>query len=236
MRKTNKQPKPLSPKEKTVLEFLEGFIANNGYSPTYTEIKEHFGFASINSVQRYLKQLHQKNYIFNPGGNQKRAIELIQASNSFQKSALTQALSQSKRPFFENKAPSQAEPYSIPLLGHVAAGVPIEALEHDTFINVPPEMVKDLSRTFALTVKGDSMIDAGVLEGDTLYIHQQPVAQSGDMVVAVVDNEATVKYYHPNMSKGLIELRPANSTMSSMFYSPEVIELKGKVIGLTRKI
>lgn len=235
MKKANKQAKPLTPKEKAVLEFLEAFISDNGYSPTFTEIKAHFGFASINSVQRYLKQLQQKNYIHSPGGNQKRAIELLQSSKSFQKSVLTQTLSQ-KRPFFEKKAPSQTEPLSIPLLGEVAAGVPIEALEHDTYVDVADGFVKDPSRTFALTVKGDSMIEAGVLEGDIIFIHQQPVAQTGDMVVAVVENEATVKYYHPNLSKGLIELRPANSKMSSFFYSPEEVEIKGKVVGLTRKI
>lgn len=235
MKKSIKQAKPLTPKEKLVLEFLEVFITKNGYSPTYSEVKEHFGFASINSVQRYLKQLQQKNYIHSPGGNQKRAIELIQSSKSFQKSVLTQTLSQ-KRPFFENKAPSQTEPYSIPLLGHVAAGLPIEAIEHDTFVDVTPNLIKDPSRTFALTVKGESMIEAGVLEGDTIFVHQQPVAQSGDMVVAVVDNEATVKYYYPNLAKGEIELRPANSQMKSFYYSPDVVEIKGKVVGLTRKI
>ena len=235
MKRVNKQAKPLTPKEKNVLEFLESFISKKGYSPTFTEIKEHFGFASINSVQRYLKQLQQKNYIHSPGGNQKRAIELIQSSKSFQKSVLTQTLSQ-KRPFFEKKAPSSAEPFSIPLLGSVAAGLPIEAMEHDTYVDISPSLVKDPSKTFALTVRGDSMIEAGVLEGDTLFVHQQPVAQVGDMVVAVVDNEATVKYYYPNLEKALIELRPANSAMSSFFYDPEVVEIKGKVIGLTRKI
>ncbi len=246
-------PKPLSLKEKTVLEFLEFYIRENGVSPTYQEICKHFGFASFNSVQRYLKQLEAKGYIQLPWANQKRAITLLQSSSALQ-NAIEEMRGDSPRSpsAGSNLTPAivPSENFSLPLLGRVAAGAPIEAFEHDEFIDVPASLVRHADRTYALRVQGQSMIDDGILDGDVILVQRQTTATNGEIVVAVVGEEATVKRFY--MHKGdnaarvaaeergspsdrMVELRPANSSMAPMWYDPSEVQLRGVVVGLIRR-
>lgn len=245
-------PRPLSPKEKTVLEFLETYIRGNGVSPTYQEICQHFGFASFNSVQRYLKQLESKGYIQLPWSNQKRAITLLQTSAALQ-NAIEELQSEMPR---SNVTPAilPTENFSLPLLGRVAAGAPIEAMEHDEFIDVPASLVRHADRTYALRVQGQSMIEDGILDGDVILVQRQTSASNGEIVVAVVGGEsgeeATVKRFY--MHRGdmaakkaaferdlntdkMIELRPANSSMAPMWYEPSEVQIRGVVVGLIRR-
>jgi repressor LexA len=235
--------KPLTLKEKNVLQFLESYMMENGISPTYQEICDNFGFASYNSVQRYLKQLEAKGYITMPWGNQKRAITLIQPS-----SAMQEALAEMR-----DSAPApvelRPEAVSIALLGRVAAGQPLEAFEHDEFIDVPTSMVKKADQTFALRVQGQSMIEDGILDGDIILVQEQKTARNGEIIVAVVENEATVKrfYMHNKENKTsdsnvhslggtkMIELRPANSSMESLWYHPSEVQIRGVVVSLIRQ-
>jgi repressor LexA len=245
--------RPLTPKEKNVLEFIEDYIRQNGVAPSYLEIKEHFGFASFNSVQRYLKQLQQKKYIYIPGGNQKRAITVLQSSMAAADS-LNSDSAQTHNPFVSHNLPNSlpkeetslfqpthraVESLSLPLLGRVAAGLPIEALDHDETVDVPPSMVRQPQKSFALKVEGQSMIDDGILDGDVILIQRQSYANNGDIVVATVDNEATVKrfYFHTDKktSTSQIELRPANSDMQPMWFSPDEVDVRGVVVGLLRQ-
>lgn len=223
---SSNEPKPLSLKEKTVLEFLEEYIQINGVSPTYQEICRHFGFASFNSVQRYLKQLEAKNYIKLPWANQKRAITLLHPSSALQKTNVMPAI-----------LPSES--MSLPLLGRVAAGAPIEAFEHDEFIDVPSSLVRHVERTYALRVQGQSMIEDGILDGDVILVQRQNTASNGEIVVAVIEEEATVKrfYIHKGNAQNAatIELRPANSSMAPMWYAPNEVQIRGVVVGLIRK-
>jgi len=219
-------PGPLTPKEKLVLEFIENFFLKNKFSPTFTEIKDHFGFASFNSIQRYLNQLQKKKYISKPGGNQKRALTLLHPSNTLHADYLNK---------IQKISTLQPETLSIPLLGRVAAGVPMEAKVHDIFTDAPASLVPHPSKTFALIVEGDSMIEDGIHDGDTLFIQQQNQANKGEIIVATVDNEATVKRFHPIPNKGTIELRPANSTMKPMLYPDHKVKVEGVVVGLIRK-
>ncbi|MDB2426208.1 transcriptional repressor LexA [bacterium] len=209
---------PLTPKEKLILDYIEGFILEEGLSPTFTEIKDHFNFASYNSVQRYLKQLHKKKYLFIPGGNQKRAIQVLKPSNSLKKNL--------------NNLTSTDEENRIPLLGKVAAGLPLESHKHDEYIEVPISLVKSKNQCYALEVSGDSMIEEGIFDGDTIIINAQNVAENGEIVVAEVDNETTLKRIYKK--KDQIELRPANSTMESFFYPASQVSIKGKLISLVR--
>lgn len=270
-------PKPLSPKEKTVLEFLEIYMREKGVSPTYQEICQHFGFASFNSVQRYLKQLEDKGYIQLPWANQKRAITLLQPASALQ-TALQNSVDEwapRQTDFSDDvQAPTAlalntktlhktgnvtpailtAENFSLPLLGRVAAGAPIEALEHDEFIDVPASLVRKPDRTYALRVQGQSMIDDGILDGDVILVQRQTTATNGEIVVAMVGEEATVKrfYFHrggstlPSAARAAIEerdlnpervleLRPANSTMSPMWFDPSEVQIRGVVVGLIRR-
>lgn len=237
---------PLTPKEKAVLEFIESYMSKEGIAPSFTEIKDHFNLASYNSVQRYLKQLQAKRYLHLPGGNQKRAMMLLKPSTAA-KEALGMVLEFKKR---NNNAVSESarvpladgpsrELLSLPLLGKVAAGLPIEALEHDEYVEVPPSLVRDARRSFTLEVKGNSMIEDGIFDGDIIIVQEQAVARNGEIVVAMVNNEATVKRFYLHQGQRLaqpqVELRPANSEMESMFFSPEKVQIKGIVVGLMRK-
>lgn len=214
---------PLTPKEKNVLEFIESYIADNGYSPSYIEIKEHFGFASNNSVQNYLKQLESKNYIHTPGGNQKRAISVLHSSK---------ALPKNLKEIQTRMTPN----VTIPLLGNVAAGAPIEHLKHDEYIDIPVSLLKNPDKTYALQVQGDSMIEDGIHDGDTILVQRQEYANNGEIIVAVVNHEATVKrIYKPKGKNNKLELRPANSTMDSFWYEPAEVDIRGIVVGLIRR-
>ncbi len=265
-------PLPLSFKEKNVLEFLEAYLADKGVSPTYQEICGHFGFASFNSVQRYLKQLEVKGYIRLPWANQKRAVTLLHPASALQSAVLNShdslSSAQSSAPSMqESLTPAilPSESLSLPLLGRVAAGAPIEAVEHDEFIDVPASLVRHADRTYALRVQGQSMIDDGILDGDVILVQRQSTAQNGEIVVAMIGEEATVKrFYSHRGSKNipaeaieavferlgggsgdddesdraidkLIELRPANSSMSPMWFDPSELQIRGVVVGLIRR-
>lgn len=238
---TKKQPlPPLTPKEKRVLEFIESHILSSGVSPSYQEIKDHFGLASFNSVQNYLKQLTNKGYIENPVG-QKRAIQILHSASAVQDSLQMKSVSTKTGSPRSQLLQARDEILSLPLLGKVAAGQPIEALKHDEFIDVPPSMVKNPGKSFALKVQGDSMIEDGIFDEDIILIQKQDSASNGDIIVATVDNEATVKrfYVRPRPESGssekMVELRPSNSTMKSMWYSPDEVSIRGIVVGLIRK-
>ncbi len=215
--------KPLTPKEKNVLQYIENYIAENGYSPSFMEIKENFGFASYNSVQNYVKQLESKNYLHNPGGNQKRALQVVQSSHTFPDN-----LKEIRTRMTPN--------VTIPLLGQVAAGAPIEHLKHDEYIDIPVSLLRKPDQTYALQVQGNSMIEDGIHDGDTILVQRQEVANDGDIVVAVVQHEATVKrIFKPKKRGGKLELRPANSQMQSFWYDPREVDVRGIVVGLIRR-
>ncbi len=260
-------PLPLSFKEKNVLEFLEAYLADKGVSPTYQEICGHFGFASFNSVQRYLKQLEVKGYIRLPWANQKRAVTLLHPASALQSAVLNSHDFSSSSQSAQNESLTSAllpsESLSLPLLGRVAAGAPIEAVEHDEFIDVPASLVRHADRTYALRVQGQSMIDDGILDGDVILVQRQSTAQNGEIVVAMIGEEATVKrFYSHRGTKNipaeaieavferlggggdeesdraidkLIELRPANSSMSPMWFDPSELQIRGVVVGLIRR-
>lgn len=230
---------PLTPKEKSVLEFIETHILSSGVSPSYQEIKDHFGLASFNSVQNYLKQLTAKGYIENPQ-NQKRAIQVLHSASAYQQHVSNTVSTKTGSPRTQ-LLQARDEILSLPLLGKVAAGQPIENLKHDEFVDVPPSMVRNPSKSFALKVQGDSMIEDGIHDEDVILIQKQNDAKNGDIVVATVENEATVKriYFRARPDSGsstkMVELRPSNSTMKSMWYSPDEVEIRGILVGLIRK-
>lgn len=226
---------PLTLKEKAVLEFIEDSLFSFGISPSYQEIRDHFGFASFNSVQNYLKQLSNKGYIQN-AAHQKRAIIVLNSARSVQDQMNTIVSTTIGSP--KSKL-LQADPeiLSLPLLGQVAAGIPLEALQHDEFFQVTRQMVKNPSKSFALTVQGDSMIDDGIFNKDILLVEEQSTAQNGQIIVASIDQESTVKRFYKGTGNQLqqIELRPSNKNMKSMWYPADNVHIRGKVIGLVRQ-
>ena len=196
----------LTEKQKAFLGFISRHTEDWGRSPSFDEICAHFGFASYNTVTTYLKTLERKGYIRLPQKkNQKRAIEVI--------------------------SPVETKRFEFPLLGKVAAGKPIEAVEDVDAIEVPPSMI-GRGDYFVLKVKGDSMKEDGILDGDFIVIRKQPTAENGETVVALIDNEATVKRYYK--TEDGVELRPAHADMDPIVVSHGDLHIQGKVVGVMR--
>jgi repressor LexA len=194
----------LTPAQERVYRFVRDYLQQRGYSPSYEEIRQHLGFRSLNAVYKHLKQLELRGYIYSLWQNRKRALELL---------------------------PLRTGSLSIPFLGTVAAGTPIEAVEVPESIDVPESFLGS-GNNFALRVKGDSMIDEGIREGDILIITRQTHAENGQTVVALVRGESTVKKLYQHGEE--IELRPANSQMESLRMSANDVEIVGTVVGLLR--
>lgn len=232
----------LTTNERNILTYIEAEIVRTGISPSYQEICQHFGFASYNSVQNYVKQLSKKGYIkVHP--HQKRGLEVLKSATAFQNKILKQV---SKNATTESprdellQVPMGIRP--IPLLGLVAAGVPIERMTENESLHVPPQLMKDPEQSYALCVNGDSMIEEGIHDGDWIIVHKKETARNGDLVVASIQGpaglEATVKriYFHPkNGPEERIELRPSNSTLTSQWYAESQVDIRGHVTGLLRK-
>jgi repressor LexA len=196
----------LTEKQRAFLTYISQYVDAWGQSPTFEEICAHFGFTSYNTVTTYLRALERKGYIRLPQKkNQKRAIEVI--------------------------SPVETRRFEFPLLGRVAAGKPIEAIEVPDAIEIPPSMTEQ-GECFVLQVKGDSMKEDGILDGDFIVIRKQPTAENGETVVALINNEATVKKYRK--SKDYVELRPAHSGMESIIVKEGDLQIQGKVVGVIR--
>ncbi len=197
---------PLTPKETKVYEFIKKYSASNGYPPTYMEIQEEFELKAIGSVQQYVEQLREKGYLKNQIGlSKKRSLELTQLN--------------------------QSEVISVPLEGKVAAGRLTEAVQNREYVDIPRSLVKQNADYFALKVKGDSMIEEHIMDGDLVIIKRQNTASNGQTVVAIVDNEATIKKFYNR--KTHIELVPANPEF-------EVIKVKPspqfKILGILSSV
>jgi len=196
----------LTPKQKQFLAYLVQYIERWGHAPSFEEIRGHFNFRSYNTVTTYLKILERKGYIRLPKQkNKKRAIEVIK--------------------------PVEASSFELPLLGRVAAGKPIEAIGDNLTIEVPPSMAQGGDH-FVLQVQGNSMEEEGILDGDYVVVRKQPTAEEGETVVAIIDNEATVKKYYKR--KGYVELRPAHRGMQPIIVKEGEFRIEGKVVGVVR--
>jgi repressor LexA len=194
----------LTPAQDRVYQFVRDFIQVHGYAPSYEEIRTHLGFRSLNAVYKHLKRIEERGFLKIPWSNRKRALELM---------------------------PLDTGAASIPFLGTVAAGIPIEAVEIPEFIEVP-ESFLGAGNNFALRVRGDSMIEDGIREGDILIIAKKSHAENGQTVVALVRGEATVKKFY--YQGGEVELRPSNSQMQPIRAAGSDVEIVGTVVGLLR--
>jgi repressor LexA len=200
---------PLTKRQKEILDHIESFIEDRGYAPSFEEIAEHFGYSSLATVHEHLSNLERKGYI-RKSYNESRSIELV--------------------------TPDAGTPtVSLPLLGAVAAGLPIEAIQHNETLDVPPDMVRRGRENYVLKVQGDSMIDEQIRDGDYIVVAAQDTAADGQMVVALVRGEAaTVKklYREPG---GRIRLQPANPTMLPIIEPASDVQVQGVVVGVIRK-
>lgn len=200
---------PLTKRQSEILEFLRSHIGEHGFAPSFEEIAEKFGFQSLATVHEHLTNLERKGYI-RRSYNESRAIEVLPPKGT---TGATE----------------------IPLLGKVAAGLPIESLMHAETIAVPDEMVSRRGPNYALRVQGASMIEEHILDGDFVVVHGRQTAENGEMVIALVNgSEATVKKFYREAG-GWIRLQPANATMQPMRYQERDVLIQGVVVGVIRK-
>ncbi|RMF21700.1 MAG: transcriptional repressor LexA [Deltaproteobacteria bacterium] len=197
----------LTKRQKEMLDFIEESIRSNGYAPTLEEIAAHFGLKSLATVHKHISNLEAKGFIRRKW-NHSRAIELVD----------------------RHRRPRAVE---LPLLGRVAAGVPIEAVEGDDRVEVPESFVRRRN-TYVLRVSGDSMVDEGILDGDLIVVEERPEPNNGEMVVANIDGEATVKRFY-RQADGSIRLQPANSSYQPIIVRDRDLSIRGVVVAVLRK-
>lgn len=215
-----KDPNELGKREKAILKFIEKQIQVNSYPPSVREIGKAVGLKSTETVHGYLAKLEEKGYI-KKESQKGRTLKLL-------KGGLIENKNQtSMKEFYSGK-----EMVEVPVIGKITAGAPILAVENvtDTF-PIPIDFVGN-SESFMLTVRGESMIEAGILDGDYILVRKQNTANNGEIVVALIEDEATVKTFYKE--KDHIRLQPENSTMDPIIV-PDC-KILGKVSGVFRKM
>jgi repressor LexA len=201
----------LTKRQQQILDFIRAELHLRGYPPSVREIGEAIGLSSSSTVHSHLAALEAKGFI-RRDPSKPRALEVLDFRDT-------------------DNAIDYGQVHAVPLVGHVAAGEPILAAENiEQTIPLPAEFSGD--STFILRVRGESMIDAGILDGDFVVVKQQQTAANGDIVVALLDDSATVKTYYREADR--IRLQPENSSMEPL-YSRNV-EIMGKVVALFRRI
>ncbi len=249
----------LTPKQKRIYDYIVNFHSENGFNPSQNEIARQFKFRSLGTVQNYLIRL-ERHGLIQKNWNARRGAQAVFSQPHVTKNAKVDVeLGTVPLPFFgsANSTPkkslsSGAPPahaflgsaFSTParstatveleLLGSVAAGHPIEALESGEHVTVPAHLVKKNSNCFVLKVRGHSMIQEGIFDGDWVVIQKQVEARNGDTVVALVDHGATIKKFFKRAEK--IELHPANPEFSVLHVNPELpFQIEGILCGLIRR-
>lgn len=205
---------PLTDRQREVLDFVKGFAAENGYPPTVREVGAHFGLVP-RSVFDHLKALARKGYI-RRRSSKSRCLEVLEGNGTL---------------------PRAAHPRSLPLLGRVAAGRPLLAVENvEGAVTVSRDWLGDGDEAFALRVEGDSMVGAHILPGDTVVVRRQESAAPGEIIVALVDDEATVKRFARAGRK--IVLKPENPAVSPLVFQEgdRRLRILGKVVGVLRRL
>ena len=193
----------ITPKQKHVLDFIVEFAAQNDYSPSLEEVGGKLSLA-ISTVHQHIEALKSKGYL-KKENNQPRGVSILEKT---------------------------ADATEIPLLGIIVAGFPIEPIENPEPIKVPKILVAKSGDFYALKVRGDSMIDDGIWDGDIVVVRHQQTADNGDIIVAITENGATLKKYR-NQS-GKIYLEPRNPRLGNIY--PKSLEIRGRFVGLIRNV
>jgi repressor LexA len=199
----------LTKRQHEMLTYLRDYIDDKGYAPSFEEIAGHFNYNSLATVHEHLTNLERRGYI-KRNYNESRGIEVL---------------------------PSEMNPKSVqlPMLGLVAAGMPIEALAQQESITVPEDFLGRAGNHYALKVRGSSMIDEQIKDGDFVIVNERRMAHNGEMVIALVEGtSATVKKFYRERD-GRIRLQPANETMEPIYVHENDISIQGIVVGVMRR-
>lgn len=220
----------LTAKQHELLVFIHDRLAETGVSPSFEEMKDALDLKSKSGVHRLISALEERNFIRRLP-NRARALEVVRMPET-----ATPKPAKTPKPANTNvPAPVAANEnvLEIPLHGRIAAGVPIEALEGQSSLSVPAALLGP-GEHYALEVAGDSMVEAGILDGDYALIHSAQTARDGDIVVALIAGaEATLKYFRREGT--MIRLDPANRAYDPQRYAPDQVEVQGKLAGLLRR-
>jgi repressor LexA len=198
---------PLTKRQREILDYLNEFIQQHGYAPSLEEIGRRFGLSSLATVHKHLTNLQEKGFI-KRAWNRSRSVEMIPSRTG-------------------------GRAVELPLLGFVAAGVPIEAVASNETIAVPEDLVGKRD-TYVLRVRGDSMIDEQIRDGDFVVVEDRKSADNGEMVIALVGGtDVTLKKFY--REAGRIRLQPANPAMQPIILQPDQVQVQGVVIGVMRR-
>ena len=200
---------PLTKRQREILSYLETYTADNGYAPSFEEIAAQFNYNSLATVHEHLSNLERKGYIRRTY-NESRAIEIL---------------------------PSEVFPKAVelPLLGAVAAGAPIEAVASGETLTVPEDFIRRNGSHYVLRVRGNSMIEEQIRDGDFVVVNERRSADNGEMVIAMLHgSSATVKKFYRERD-GRIRLQPANETMQPIYVHENDITIQGIVVGVLRR-
>ncbi len=201
----------LTRRQKEILDFIAGFQRRHGIAPTHREICERFGYSSYGTAHKHLKLLEQKGYLVRRG-HQKRGLELAEAAASLA----------------GGRAPE------LSFYGRIAAGRPIEAIRDSERVGVPEHLLRGRpAEHYVLRVVGDSMVEEGIHDGDLVIVRRREKAEVGEMVVALVGEEATLKRYYPEGER--VRLQPAAAGMPAIVVPAAAVRVQGVVVGLMRR-
>jgi len=201
----------LTARQKQILEFISGYQGEHGISPTHREICEKFGYSSYGTVQKHLKLLEKKGYL-RRDWNQKRGVELVGGD-------LGAGTGSERR---------------LPFFGRIAAGQPIESVSGGETLAVPRHLLaRGQADHYVLRVVGDSMVGEGIQDGDLVVVERREEAESGEMVVALVAGEATLKRFYPEGE--MVRLQPSNPEMQPLRAPASQVQVQGIVVGLMRR-
>ncbi len=197
---------PLTKRQKDILDYVKDFLHRHGYSPTLEEIAKHFSLASLNGVYKHLRALEERGFIRRLS-NQSRSIQVLETSLSRQ--------------------------VVLPLLGYIAAGQPVEPVADVEEISVP-ESFLTRRKNYVLRVRGDSMIDEHIQDGDYVVIEQREEARNGETVIALIDGESsTLKKFYREGNR--IRLQPANPDLTPLYVDEAQLQVQGVVVGVMRR-
>lgn len=205
----------LTERQRDILNFIRAFQKERGIAPTHREICDHFGFSSYGTVYKHLSLLEKKGLI-RRDWNQKRGVEVVDSPA-------------------QEEAPKRQQSDAVrelPLFGYIAAGRPLEVDLSDEMIAVPQHLTSR-GENYVLKVRGDSMIDDGILDGDLVIIARRELADNGEMVVANVNGEVTLKRLYREGER--VRLQPANSMMNPIYAAARDVAVQGVVVGLMRR-
>lgn len=208
----------LTPRQRAAYEFIAGFLSLRGFAPSYEEVRRHLGLRSLNAVAKLIAQLRRRGALAPSPPNAKR--RLAPAAYAFAAAGVI-------RPA-EREQPAA----TLPLLGTIAAGRPIEPIENPEPVEVPASLLGPGER-YALRVRGDSMVEDGIRDGDLVVVRRAPRAENGQTVVAIVEGEATLKRFFRRGPR--VELRPANAALAPLEAAADRVEIRGVLVGLLRR-